>query len=128
MNKLLSCLTIAAIAMVSFTSCEEDSTEETEIPVVSKTIEFTQTTTSTSITLSWAPVAGTSWFQVYYAKNGETLKSDENFQNNVENPITFTINNLSPSTFYDIKIEGTDYLIGGKVVAKSKMITVLTKK
>lgn len=125
MKKINKYLTVIVFLLITVISCEkyEDAMEVASL----SDIEITATQTSTSITLSWKPVEGCSWYQIYYAKLGESLEQYGSFQDLKTNPITNTISGLKPNTTYDIKVEGTDYLSGGKILA-SKELKVTTAK
>jgi hypothetical protein len=75
--------------------------------------------------LSWKPVSGCSWYKISKAKQGNTLTEESNYQDLNSNTLTYTLSNLSANTIYDIKMEGTDYLSGGKLIA-TKSITAAT--
>ena len=116
-------LVTIVIVMVSFISCTKKDSTDTE--TVLSDIDITSTVTSSSIELSWKPVEGCYWYRIYIAKSGGTLKEETNFQDLINNPITYTISGLTANTSYDIKMEGSDYATGGKLLA-SKTIKVST--
>ncbi len=111
-----------AFTLCVLSACSEDKVEPT---VALKDIELTNTPAKNSIALRWKPVEGCSWYRISFAKKGETLGNTNNYQDLINNPITYTISSLTPNTAYDIKIEGSDYASGGKLIA-SKTISVTT--
>ena len=106
-----------------YTSCSEKETQEPDI--VLKDITISTTKTSTSITLSWKPVEGCFWYKISTAKSGAALSPVSTYQDIKNDPITYTLSGLTANTAYDIKLEGTDYSSGGKLLA-SKTITIST--
>ena len=119
---------ILLITFATVISCKKDDSNGSTKTIASKPLAdilLTATATSSSIILSWEPVDGCSWYNIASAVQGNTLVGIANYQDNQSNPITYTISNLSPNTVYVVKLEGSDYLNGGKVLA-TKSITVTT--
>lgn len=110
--------------MANIFSCTTEETEETTPPL--KDIELSIVPEINNIELSWKPVEGVSWYQIYFAEEGKELEQITNYQNLIADPITYTLLDLAANTTYEIKLEGTDYASGGKVIA-SKTIKVTTK-
>lgn len=112
------------LLMANIFSCTTEETEETTPPL--KDIELSIVPEINNIELSWKPVEGVSWYQIYFAEEGKELEQITNYQNLIADPITYTLLDLAANTTYEIKLEGTDYASGGKVIA-SKTIKVTTK-
>lgn len=106
-------------AFLSLNSCTDSNSTEPEADLPD--IAVTATQTSTSIELSWSPVEGCSWYHIYIAKQGETLDEIATYQNLYDDPITYEITDLSADTSYDLKLEGTDYASGGKLIASTTL-------
>ena len=111
--------------MASIISCTKEDIEEATSDIALIDIPLTSTQTNSTIKLSWKPVAGCKWYKISYAKSGETLVPSDNYQDLINDPITFTISGLTANTSYDVKMEGSDYLTGGKLIA-SKTLTIKT--
>lgn len=109
--------------MVVFASCTPDENPVPDIEV--KDIELTSTSTSTSIELSWKPVEGCSWYFISITEEGETADEETSYQDLQNDPITYNLTGLTASTSYEIKMVGSDYLSGGKILA-TKTLKVTT--
>jgi hypothetical protein len=123
MKSLTKLLILSVVLMLSLSSCSKDDSAVPE--TVLSNIELSITKTTTSVSLSWIPVSGCSWYRIYIAKNGEPLVQVANYQDLINIPITYTIYELTANTSYNIKIEGRDYASGGKILA-SKTLVVST--
>lgn len=107
------------LMMPLYTSC---SNEESQPEF--KNIELSSIASNNYIFLSWKPVEGVSWYQVYIAESGQPLVQVTNYQDLVNDPLSYEIEGLKANTNYEIKIEGTDYASGGKIIAsKTRNIT-----
>ena len=106
-----------------FASCTKDDSPENGTDLAD--IEITTTATSSSVKLSWKPVEGCSWYKIYLAVAGATLEEKVSYQDLDNDPITYTLSGLTANTTYDVKINGTDYAVGGKLIA-TKTLSVKT--
>jgi hypothetical protein len=122
MKKFIHSLATCVFVLYALSACS-NSKDEPAPPL--KNIELTAVAAKNSVTLSWKPVANCSWYRISFAKKGETFGNTSNYQNLIDNPITYTISNLTANTAYDIKMDGADYAVGGQVFA-SKTISVTT--
>jgi hypothetical protein len=125
MKKIITFLLIIPFLTVSIISCTKDDIKEAAADITLIDIPITSTPNTSSINLSWKPVVGCKWYKISYGKSGETLVSSDNYQDLIHDPITYTISGLTTNTSYDIKIEGSDYLAGGKLIG-SKTLTIKT--
>lgn len=112
------------LLMANFFSCTTEETEETTPSL--KDIVLSNVPEIDHIELSWKPVEGVTWYQIYFAEEGKELEQITNYQNLIADPISYTLLDLAANTTYQIKIDGTVYASGGKVIA-SKTIKVTTK-
>lgn len=122
--KILSVLAILVATM--FSSCSTTTEEEDDVTPTARELSLTVESTSNSVTLSWPKDDEISWYIISYAKNGETLVHFKDYQDLRNETISVTIPDLEASSFYDVQVEGKDYLSGGKVIA-SKKTTINTK-
>jgi hypothetical protein len=125
MKKIITFLIIIPFWTLSFISCTQDDVEDAITDTTLLDIPVTSTQTASTIKLSWKPVEGCSWYAISFRKSGETFGPNNNYQDLINDPITYTLPGLTANTSYDIKIEGTDYLVGGRSIA-SKTVTIKT--
>lgn len=122
MKNSLSILMITLMMFFNLSCVTEDSEE---LQPDFKNIEISSVASNDYISLSWKPVEGVSWYQIYIAESGQPLVQITNYQDLQNNPISYRIADLKANTNYEIKMEGTDYASGGKLVA-SKTLKITT--
>ncbi|WMJ75592.1 fibronectin type III domain-containing protein [Cytophagaceae bacterium ABcell3] len=91
-------------------------------------VEISASSTSNTISLRWPKVNKANWYRIEYAAPGEPPEVVSSFQDNVNDPVRYTIFNLKPNTTYKIKVEGREERDTGSQVRGSGTKEVTTKE
>ncbi len=116
MKKILNFFIVSMFALSIF-SCEvEDESEDTP-PAELLEINIETTSTQNSITLEWPIVQGCHWYFISYAITGQEHGEQVSYQDIYNSTLSYELSGLQKNTEYEIKMEGRDYLNGGKLLA-----------
>jgi hypothetical protein len=113
---------LSSFLLFSCTIDVETNNTEPEL----KDINLKTISTQNTINLTWPPVEDCSWYFISIGLPGESLTLKGSYQNLISDTLSYDLRGLQKNTLYEIKVEGKDYLSGGKLIA-SKTITVSTK-